>query len=230
MGITNNIPPSRLIQSGVCTSATRPVSPYVGQGIYETDTLLTKYWDGASWALVNTGYVICTSTTRPASPYAGQEIYETNTNMLAIWNGTAWRYFASTTSTNGSVLQIVTGTSVTQTSTGSATYSDVGLSASITPKATTSKVLVFAQINYYNLSTNKTTFNLVRGTTQINETNPLGGDAANIDGGHFLTFLDSPATLSATTYKVQFKTSGSAAYFRASASATCTIYLVEIAG
>ena len=126
------------------------------------------------------------------------------------------------------ILQVITGTTNTQTSTGSATYSDAGLSASITPQATTNKVLVMAQINYYNASTNKTNFNLVRGSTQINETNPLGGDANNIDGGTFLTLLDSPATTSATTYKVQFKTNASATYLRASATATCTIYLIEV--
>jgi len=126
------------------------------------------------------------------------------------------------------ILQVVTGTTNTQTSTGSATYSDAGLSASITPQATTNKILVMAQINYYNASTNKVNFNLVRGSTQINETNPLGGDANNIDGGHFLTLLDSPNTTSATTYKVQFKTNASASYLRASATATCTIYLIEV--
>jgi hypothetical protein len=126
------------------------------------------------------------------------------------------------------ILQVVTGTTNTQTSTGSGTYSDVGLSAAITPQASSSKIMVFVQINYYNSSTNKTTFNIVRGSTQINETNPLGGDANNIDGGHFLTFLDSPSTTSSTTYKVQFKTNAGAGYLRASATATCTIYLFEV--
>jgi hypothetical protein len=126
------------------------------------------------------------------------------------------------------ILQVVTGTTNTQTSTGSGTYSDAGLSASITPQATSNKVLVMAQLNYYNASTNKMNFNLVRGTTQINETNPLGGDANNIDGMTFLTLLDSPNTTSATTYKVQFKTNASATYLRASATATCTIYLLEV--
>jgi hypothetical protein len=126
------------------------------------------------------------------------------------------------------ILQVVTGTTTTQTSTGSATYSDAGLSASITPQAATNKVLVMAQINYYNVSTNKTNFNLVRGSTQINETNPLGGDANNIDAGFMLTLLDSPNTTSATTYKVQFKTNAAATYLRASATAICTIYLIEV--
>jgi hypothetical protein len=126
------------------------------------------------------------------------------------------------------ILQVVTGTTTTQTSTGSATYSDAGLSASITPQATTNKVLVMAQLNYYNVSSNKMNFNLVRGSTQINETNPLGGDANNIDGMTFLTLLDTPNTTSATTYKVQFKTNAAATYLRASATAICTIYLIEV--
>ena len=172
---------------------------------------------------------VCTSTTRPTAPYEGQMIYETDTDMVAIWNGSAWRYISATTPTNGTVLQITTGTTTTQTSTGSGTYSDAGLSASITPKSTSSKVLVFAQLNWYNSSTNKVNFNLVRGSTQINETNPLGGDANNLDGGHFLTVLDSPATTSATTYKVQFKTNAGASYLRASSVAICTIYLIEVA-
>lgn len=170
---------------------------------------------------------VCTSSTRPASPSEGQMIYETDTDLLAIWNGSAWRQLASATKT-GSVLQLVTGTTNTQTSTGSSTYSDAGLSATITPQSTSNKILVAAQINWYNNTSNKTTFNLVRGSTQINETVNLGGGANDLDGSVFLTFLDSPATTSATTYKVQFKTTSNAGYLRASATATCTIFLIEV--
>ena len=33
----------------VCTSTTRPSSPFVGQQIFEADTLLSKIWNGSSW-------------------------------------------------------------------------------------------------------------------------------------------------------------------------------------
>jgi len=49
MGITNQVPSSRLIQPGVCTSTTRPASPYEGQAIYETDTDKVLYWSGSAW-------------------------------------------------------------------------------------------------------------------------------------------------------------------------------------
>jgi hypothetical protein len=38
-------------QNGVCTSSTRPASPYVGQMIFETDTSLLKVWLGSAWSL-----------------------------------------------------------------------------------------------------------------------------------------------------------------------------------
>jgi hypothetical protein len=50
MGLSNYLPNSRISQAGVCTSATRPVSPYEGQVIYETDTDSVYVWNGSSWA------------------------------------------------------------------------------------------------------------------------------------------------------------------------------------
>jgi len=37
------------IRPGVCTSTTRPVSPYEGQSIYQTDTDTVLFWDGSTW-------------------------------------------------------------------------------------------------------------------------------------------------------------------------------------
>lgn len=46
MAISNS---SSGIRPGVCTSSTRPTTPYVGQLIFETDTSLSKYWSGSAW-------------------------------------------------------------------------------------------------------------------------------------------------------------------------------------
>ena len=37
---------------GVCTSTTRPTSPYHGQVIFETDTNRTLVWDNSAWVMV----------------------------------------------------------------------------------------------------------------------------------------------------------------------------------
>ena len=52
MGLSNYLPNSRISQSGVCTSSTRPVSPYEGQMIYETDTNRVLVWDNAAWVMI----------------------------------------------------------------------------------------------------------------------------------------------------------------------------------
>jgi len=51
MGLSNYLPSSRISQPGVCTSSTRPVSPYEGLVIYETDTDRTMIWNGSSWVM-----------------------------------------------------------------------------------------------------------------------------------------------------------------------------------
>lgn len=52
MGISNQIPNSRLAQPGVCTSTTRPASPFEGQVIYETDTNRVLVYDGSAWVMI----------------------------------------------------------------------------------------------------------------------------------------------------------------------------------
>lgn len=54
MPVTNYLPSSRLVQPGVCTSTTRPVTPFEGQVIYETDTDKTLVWNGANWVFLST--------------------------------------------------------------------------------------------------------------------------------------------------------------------------------
>jgi len=49
MPISSYIAPSAIAKPGVCTSSTRPASPYEGQYIYETDTDKTLFWNGSLW-------------------------------------------------------------------------------------------------------------------------------------------------------------------------------------
>lgn len=95
------------------------------------------------------------------------------------------------------------------------TFVDVtGLSASITPSSSSNKVLVTVTGTFSVGNANYTlAVNLLRGSTSIaigdarsSSTRSFAGSqfAGTSGGGTFsVTFLDSPATTSATTYKVQ---------------------------
>jgi hypothetical protein len=98
-------------------------------------------------------------------------------------------------------------------STTSTSYTDVtGLSVSITPKFSTSKILVTASIGGQDSSFGDCFTQLVRGSTAIGNstagstTNGFafasGASTAQAFSSCFV-YLDSPATTSATTYKVQ---------------------------
>lgn len=62
MGISSSIG-SAGGRPGVCTSSTRPSSPYEGQIIYETDTDLTLYWSGSAWKIIGGVMPTCIITT-----------------------------------------------------------------------------------------------------------------------------------------------------------------------
>lgn len=197
---------------------------------------------------------VCTSTTRPTSPYEGHMVYETDTDMLAIWNGSAWRYVAATTPTNGTVLQVVSTTKTDAqaiTPAAANTYENIsGLTATITPKSTSSKILIIANVSGMSgVGLNDAFVRLARGSTGIAIADAAGsrtiaGNTLNkVAGGSVfnapLIHLDSPSTTSTTTYAVQIATgagtiyvnrtetdSNNAAYPRT----TSNITLMEIAG
>lgn len=179
---------------------------------------------------------VCTSTTRPTAPFEGQMIYETDTDMLAIYNGSAWRYVAATTPTNGTVLQVVTSADdTTQRSSTSATYVDSGLSATITPKASTSKVMCLYFIQgYSSAATTGLGIRLVRGsTTLVTDVDNAYGSASGNAFNYTFFYLDSPSSTSALTYKVQYaRNQGSGTVYLNSAGTgvgVCRMLVMEIA-
>lgn len=61
----------------MCTSTTRPSSPWLGQPIYEADTTATRFWSGSSWVVANslggctTGYTLLSgAATQTNTSYA----------------------------------------------------------------------------------------------------------------------------------------------------------------
>lgn len=111
----------------------------------------------------------------------------------------------------GNVLQVVDGSTSTLVTNNTSTYADTGLTASITPTSSSSKVLVLVSQNGLFKSVNNATsgvnIKLFRDATQLAFAVAVGytGTLLNVyPGSVSFCYLDSPATTSATTYKTQF--------------------------
>ena len=133
----------------------------------------------------------------------------------------------------GHVIQVVNGLLTTGASNNTASYVDSGLTATITPKFATSKILVTAIILAVenNTATEGTHVKLLRGSTDLNEFGKFMGYTRTYMTNHpSISYLDSPSTTSAITYKVQFKRGqGSGIAYIGANSCTSSMTLMEIA-
>lgn len=116
------------------------------------------------------------------------------------------------------ILQVVVSNYATQVTNNTNTYADTGLTATITPTSTSSKVLVcVSQNNMYKFTNLGSGCNLrlMKSTTNLGQfANNWGYDATTtgrVHGAACFFYLDSPATISATTYRTQFANNVNAA-------------------
>ena len=196
-----------------------------------------------------------------ASSGGSVELIPTNTASNFTLTVPAVTATMLTNKTAGTVLQVVQAIKTDVFTANTTTFVDItGLSVSITPTSASNKILVL--ISLYNGSTNSneyyTKFNLVRDATNLAQSTGAGAGQRNstfstsvntgaTGGAQYMlvagnyTYLDSPATTSSVTYKVQ--ASGVTSYTsvvinRAGVSnandynafATSTITVMEIAG
>jgi len=135
----------------------------------------------------------------------------------------------------GKVLQIVQASYSTVTDTSSSSYTDI-VTGSITPSSTSNKILFIAHANGLLSSTN-TAFGRVRvshssGTTIVAGAAPHGSNSTVGVGSASISYLDTPSSTSAVTYKIQFScpyTPGGSVRIN-DGSSLSTITLMEIAG
>lgn len=140
----------------------------------------------------------------------------------------------------GKVLQVVTATTATAVTVASTTFADSGLTCNITPSSTSSKVLVIVQQNLYTTrDPADRTFaklRLMRGATSLFSSDYFFGTRSSSAtreavGTLAVTWLDSPSTTSATTYKTQIAALDTANFGEVKGqygSSTSSIVLLEI--
>ena len=160
--------------------------------------------------------------------------------MSMIIDGTNGLTFnnATTQASAGVVLQVVNAIYSTTVTNSTSTYADTGLTATITPKFTTSKILILVNqnglykgtgnaSNSINLkllknSSNILTFAGIYGYTGVNNEIVVGSASCS--------YLDSPATISAVIYKTQYANySNTASVSLQNFGENSTITLMEIA-
>jgi hypothetical protein len=190
----------------------------------------TGYVKDGALAIRTLGSAIDTSLVDLKGGTTGQVLKKTSgTDMDFEW-GTV-----SSTPRIGQVVQVITGTS---TVTASTTYVDAtDIEATITPTLSTSKVLVM--INFkgshdgdFDLAPGAQ-YRLLRGATAVydygvhNIFTLTSQTASVINFKGTLVYLDSPATTSATTYKLQLQRTGAGTSASAGGSDT-SIILQEV--
>jgi hypothetical protein len=137
----------------------------------------------------------------------------------------------------GKVLQVVNATYNTEVDSTSNSYVDTGLTASITPSAATSKILVLISQGYLIRHTTSAELvgqmNIVRGATQLQQStfgiraSASGAELNNVAVWSY-SYLDSPSTTSSTTYKTQVKNQAAVGLMRSSNNGLASITLMEI--
>jgi hypothetical protein len=226
---------------------TTALSGVLAEGMmsYLQDTDSVEVYDGSAWTAVGGGgssplttkgdlYGFSTVDARVPIGTNGHVLTADSTESL----GLKWAAPAG----GGKVLQVVQDDDTSGFSTASTTYQDTGLSVTITPSSASSKVLItVAGAQGYAIHSGSQTivtanFRLVRTATQLQEI--IGGNynMAASSGMLFyfspsFGYLDSPATTSATTYKVQAKcetSQSTTVAYTASATQIASIIAYEI--
>jgi hypothetical protein len=140
----------------------------------------------------------------------------------------------------GSVLQVKQSILTGIFSTSSTSYVNTGLTASITPKFSTSKILVLCTMSQCLMDNNLVSFNgtLYRGGTNLSPNAAVTKGFSEINSvasGPFLAnqtmiYLDSPSTASNTTYSAYIGVGSSGSITINQDGGTSTIILMEVAG
>ena len=132
----------------------------------------------------------------------------------------------------GKILQVVEGAHTGPVSTTSTSYVTTNLDASITPAASSSKVLILctftAQASHSDASARYTLYQSADLDTEAIGLQHMRGNVANLFGTIHMTFVHSPSTTSEVTYTAYFKNPGSGTSYAMAGGSLGRIVLMEI--
>ena len=141
--------------------------------------------------------------------------------------------------TSAKVLQYVVATNSTTQATTSTSFADItNLTADITPSATSSKVLIIFNDNFWiNRSSTALggTYIINKGGSDITATEQavqliVDGNSGNksLYLTHHFEYIDSPSTTSSTTYKVRFKANSGTTFYSQQGNRIASLILMEL--
>ena len=163
----------------------------------------------------------------------------TDTQILVADSSTSTGLKWATVS-SGAIKQIVAATTTTQTAISTTTNTDTTITATITPTSSSSKILVMIDGFYgFSKSTNNAFFGgkFLRDSTTLYDYGAYGMIGLNVvysgitsmilQGSFSVSYVDSPATTSAITYKLQSRIENGGTITWQGGSAPSTITLIE---
>ena len=204
--------------------------------------LMAQGGTGASSTLTTQGDILyrnASGLARLGAGTSGQALLTGGTGANPSWGEAG----------GGKLLQVVTAVHSTAATQGDATFVNTGLTAAITPSATSSKILITSVVNAYMADYVGGISLYKNGSQVVNHSGSIGSrinvnSSSRISDSNVLTnitlnYLDSPSSTSALTYQIYLYTRSSTYYVNRSsndgdnndhARTISTITAMEVAG